>query len=160
MPANLFLIAMLVAAIAGAVSDVRSLTIPNAVSAAILGLYLPYALTTHMAAGPAVLAVGVAALVFVAGFGLFAAGLIGGGDAKLLTAVSLWAGPGHLSLLLLATSLAGGVLALLLLVPPIARALRRLRSASPTGAAAGPSAMPYGVAITAGALAVGLPLVG
>ena len=57
-------------------------------------------------------ALAVAAAVFVFGFVLFARQLIGGGDVKLIAAVSLWAGPEHLALFALVTSLAGGVLAL------------------------------------------------
>src|SRR5687768_2562932 len=48
----------------------------------------------------------VALLTLVAGIAIWNRGLLGGGDVKLLAALSLWAGPGHVGSLLLATGLA------------------------------------------------------
>ena len=100
------------------------------------------------------LAVGLAVLVLAAG--MFALGWIGGGDAKLMAAASLWLGLKGLAPFVLYTGLAGGALALILLA---------LRSAWPAADSAlvasawarrlatpGESA-PYGVAIAVGALA-------
>jgi prepilin peptidase CpaA len=150
---------MVVVALAGAICDVRSLTIPNAVPALIAGLFVPYAVFVPMAWKLAALSTGIATGVCAVGFGLFAAGLAGGGDAKLLAAVSLWAGPGDLATLLLATAIAGAGLALLLAVPPVARAMRALRHGTPA-AAAPRNALPYGVAIAAGTVLVALGRVG
>ena len=50
--------------------------------------------------------------MFVVGLGLFARELIGGGDVKLLAALSLWAGPEHFVSFMLVTALAGGALSL------------------------------------------------
>ena len=58
-------------------------------------------------------ALGLAAAVFVVGLGLFARELIGGGDVKLLAALSLWAGPEQFVWFMLVTTLAGGVLSLI-----------------------------------------------
>ena len=159
MVAQLCLVAMVVVALAGAICDLRSLTIPNAVPVLIVGLFVPYALVAHMAWGHALISIGIAVGVCAAGFGLFAAGLVGGGDAKLLAAVSLWAGPGDVATLLLATALAGAGLALLFVVPTGARALRALRQGA-SAAAAPHNAMPYGVAIAAGTLLVALSRLG
>lgn len=159
MIAHLCLAAMIVAALAGAIRDVRSLTIPNVVPALIAGLFVPYAVAAPLTWEHALLSAGIALGVFAAGFGLFAAGLTGGGDVKLLAAVSLWAGPGDLATLLLTTALAGAGLALLLLVPPLAGAMRGLRRGTPA-AAAPRNAMPYGVAITAGTLVFALERLG
>jgi prepilin peptidase CpaA len=100
--------------LAGA-SDLFTMTIPNRISlllaggfvacAFIVGLPLP-ALTGHLASG---------ALVLIVGFGMFAAGWIGGGDAKLAAATALWLGFGSLLDFVLAASLAGGVLTLAIL---------------------------------------------
>lgn len=81
---------------------------------------------------------------------LFAAGKLGGGDVKLLAAAGLWFDLSGALWLLLAVALAGGVLALLVLV---VRSLgwseeirRRVVVLRPGGG------IPYGVAIAAGAL--------
>lgn len=155
MIAQLCLVAMLAVVLIGAIHDVRSLTIPNAVPALIAGLFVPYTVASHFTGAQALTDVASALCVFVAGFALFAAGLTGGGDVKLLAAVSLWAGPRDLATLLLATTLAGAGLALLLVVPPFARAMRALRTGTPA-AAAPRDAMPYGVAIAAGTMLVAL----
>ncbi|WP_420995306.1 A24 family peptidase [Cupriavidus sp. 30B13] len=52
-----------------------------------------------------------AALVLVVGYGLFAMRWVGAGDVKLVAVLCLWLG-GDVSMFLLVTSLAGGVLAL------------------------------------------------
>jgi prepilin peptidase CpaA len=80
--------------------------------------------------------------------------LVGGGDAKLLAAASLWIGYDQLLPYLVYVTIFGGVLALLML------AYRQ----TPAGALPLPdwavrlhkprSGMPYGLAIAAGALAV------
>jgi len=95
-------------------TDIARLRISNAIPIAIAVLFLPYAVATqitisdfgwHIAAGSSVLAIG---------FLLFAAGAkFGGGDAKLLSALSLWCGFSKLAALFLVTSFAGGVLAIL-----------------------------------------------
>src|SRR5690606_34804112 len=94
--------------IAAAVSDVRRLILPNRYSAAIVLLYPVYVLA---AAGPVDWTGGliVAGGCFLAGFVLFSLRVLGGGDAKLLTAVSLWAGPALLPDFLMGTAVAGGL---------------------------------------------------
>src|SRR5262249_19821139 len=102
-------------------------------------------LLSHLAAGAALL---------LAGLALFSMRLVGGGDAKLLAAASLWLGFDAVPTLLTYVALFGGVLALLILayravpagaLPLPGWALRLHGKGQP---------MPYGVAIGAGALAV------
>lgn len=82
-----------------------------------------------------------AAVVFLIGAGLFAFGLMGGGDVKLMAAVALFAGP-HLSLtFILYVTLAGGLVALATLLH--AR-FKKMDSSE--------AKVPYGVAITIGGL--------
>lgn len=56
--------------------------------------------------------VAVAALVLIVSFGFFAAGWIGGGDAKLAAATALWFGWDHVLPYLIVSTLAGGLLTL------------------------------------------------
>ena len=98
------------------------------------------------------LAAGCAGAVFVAGALLFSRGFIGGGDVKLLTAATLWAGPSLTPALLIVTGLLGGVLTIVL-VAPLAMGVRRLMR-HPHG---GLGPVPYGVAIAAAALIVTCP---
>jgi len=127
--------------------DVRRLIIPNWISLAIAGLY-----PLHVLLGPAAVdwlsAAGLAALTLAVGFALFAANLVGGGDVKLMAAVALWAGPSDFPLLITVTAVAGGVVALALL-------LSRWRSRK---AETRSGVMPYGVAIAAGGLMVAFSL--
>lgn len=157
-------ILILIACGIGAITDLRSSRIPNALTAVTamlaIALHVPGGMSSVV---PALLSL---ASVLVIGFLLFRFRLIGGGDIKLIAAVAAAASfPGCLTFILY-TMLAGGLLAIVV-------ALRRgsLRAsfynASSTLAypalyyrSAGfaiPSAgikMPYGVAIFAGALAL------
>jgi prepilin peptidase CpaA len=137
-----------------AASDLLTMTIPNKLSLALVAGFLVLAVYSglpldiiawHAAAGAVVLAVG---------FGLFACGWIGGGDAKLAAATSLWLGFGTLPEYLLLASLCGGVLTLVIVaaratpLPVFALGwqwLERIRNAR---------MVPYGVALAAAALAV------
>lgn len=139
----------------GALRDLTSFIIPNWISLALIGGFVPAGLA--MGLGPAELGThaGLGALGLMLGMGMFAAGWIGGGDAKLFAAAALWLGwPACVSYVAF-TGLAGGGLALGLLA---------LRSAwvrpyvmhGPAwfGRLAAPGEnVPYGVAIAVGALA-------
>ena len=90
--------------------DFRHLIIPNGICAALVVLYVPFALATGVdpLAG---LATGLA--TFAAGAALFALGWFGGGDVKLLAATALWAGPVYLPALLVIVLLSGGAFAMI-----------------------------------------------
>lgn len=155
-PFHLVLLAAFPAgALAAAAMDVASFTIPNRLTAALAIAFFPAALALHLPAA----VVGVCALTGAAallvGVGLFAAGWCGGGDAKLIAACALWLGWRAVPTFLLVTSLAGGLLALGVILA---------RKATPAAVlASGPAwierllgpaqSLPYGVAIAAGALA-------
>jgi prepilin peptidase CpaA len=140
--------------IVAAVKDATSFTIPNWISLVLIGGFIPAAFAGGLGFGEAGLhlAVGVGALI--AGMAMFAARWIGGGDAKLFAAASLWLGWQGLPPFLMITALAGGVLALALIavrggwarayLPVGPQWVERLRQ--PDGDA------PYGVAIAVGAL--------
>lgn len=135
-----------------AASDVARLTIANWISIALSALFIPAGLTLgvplpeigmHFLFGAAVLAVG---------FFLFQANIIGGGDAKLLAAASVWTGfPAFLPFMFW-TAVSGGLMALLLIAarhvlkqtetnPPFVNKLLEHKGG-----------IPYGVAIMTGGL--------
>lgn len=138
-----------------AASDLVSMTISNrlclvllvtfAVCAAMLGLGW-VELGWHLAAG---------GLVLVVCFGMFAAGWIGGGDAKLAAVTALWFGFDQLMPYLLVAALGGGVLTFAMLklrsgpLPEVANGwswARRLHSPK--------EGVPYGIALAFAALLV------
>lgn len=144
----------------GAVSDVLRYRIPNAIPVALALLYLPAALAAgsdleqiawHLGAGITVLLVGMA---------LFFTNLLGGGDAKMLAATACWTGFPLLPPFLIVMALAGGILALVLMV--LRQILRRTalgRRHEVAGTWLGqqlarPRAVPYGLAIAIGGIAV------
>lgn len=136
-------------------SDTVSYIIPNRISIMLAVAFVPAALAVGQPIGEIGmgLAVGVAALVIAVG--MFAAGWIGGGDAKLFAAAALWLGLPGAPAFVMFTALAGGAMALLLMN---ARSpwLRSYFAAGPGWLArlAAPDAgIPYGVAIAIGAVA-------
>ncbi len=142
-------------AIVGGLKDLTSYTIPNWVSLALIAAFFPAALVSGAPLGEVglCLAVGLGGLVL--GMGMFAAGWIGGGDAKLFAVCGLWLGwPAALPFMLY-TALAGGAVTFAILglrsgwvAPAVAGGPAWLRN---LGEHRGP--LPYGVAIAAGALA-------
>ena len=93
-------------------TDLRSLRIPNPVPIAVAGLFLPFAIATEMSVNDMLWHLGAGASVLVAGFAVFAIGLrFGGGDIKLLSALSLWCGFGNFLPFFIAMSFAGGAVA-------------------------------------------------
>jgi prepilin peptidase CpaA len=132
-----------------ALHDVNSLTIPNWLNLALAALFIPAAvfsglpiemLIGHVLAGLA---------AFVIAFGLFAFGVFGGGDAKMIPAVMLWVGPSASIEFLLTMALVGGVCAMVILF---------VRNTIPAAVVPAPirapfeekAGVPYGAAIAAG----------
>jgi len=148
MTAVLYLI-LLALLLSAAVVDLRARLIPNRYPAAILLLFLPVAVLEPIPDWPWHLVVFAGS--FVVCVGMFAAGLLGGGDAKLLPATALWAGPEALPAFLIVTAGVGGAIALAML------AARYLRALPETGEGTqNPPTVPYGVAIAAGGLVIAL----
>jgi prepilin peptidase CpaA len=150
---TVFAVVMAVAAF----EDLRRLIIPN-----LLPILLCAVWPLYFAAAPslygALWAIGCAAAVFAVGAVLFARGYVGGGDVKLLTAATLWAGPAGTPALLMLTGMLGGVLALFLLMPfgnHLVAAARVMLGQPPVPAERGfATAVPYGVAIAGASLIV------
>lgn len=158
----------------GALIDIDCRRLPNWLTASVAALYGLFVVMSPIAVDWMTAFV-VAGLVFALGFACFAMQLMGGGDVKLMAALALWAGSDHIALFLFVTSLAGGGLAILMLVlrrwerSPLLVFLSPLsslispRSLGPAVPAGNPSAgsgsdldfsLPYGVAIAAGGFAV------
>jgi prepilin peptidase CpaA len=152
---TLLLLIFPVLVIAAALRDATSYTIPNWLSLALVAAFPVAALAMGLPLSAIGLNFAVGGAALVAGLGMFAAGWIGGGDAKLFAAAGLWLGWPAAVTYLAVTGLAGGVLAVGLL------ALRSgpIRPFVPAGPAwfarlAEPGEnVPYGVAIAVGALA-------
>lgn len=161
-----------------AFEDMRERRIPNGITLAIAALWPLHVVTAPVPVAWAA-SVGIAAIVFVFGFVLFHFRLLGGGDVKLTAAMTLWAGPDLAVPFLLLVTLAGGVLALAMLLwrsTPLAHLATWTRAAigsltaawRPAGVSA-PAAttsadhmrtLPYGVAIAVGSLVVVARLLG
>jgi prepilin peptidase CpaA len=140
--------------------DLRTMRIADWVSLAIVAAFGVWTLSGLVAGNmtftKAGLSAGCAAAMFALGALGFAAGLLGGGDVKLLAASSLFAGPAFLLDFLTIVALAGGVLGLAML------AGARIGPAAPAGdapiAARLRGGLPYGPAIAAGGLWVAVTL--
>jgi prepilin peptidase CpaA len=146
--------------VAAAVWDLMSYTIPNVITGAMILLFIVFVgiialsgetlswneIGLHLLAGVLALAAGVA---------MFALGWIGGGDAKLFAAASLWLGWHALFDYVIAASILGGLFTLLLLM------LRRIplpaflvKQAWIARLADHKGAVPYGVALAFAALLI------
>ena len=138
-----------------AASDLFTMTISNRVSLALAAGFLVLAPLGGMGLQAMLLHLGAGAAGLAVAFACFAMGWMGGGDAKVATAVALWFGFDHLLEFLVYASLFGGALTLLLLqfrqwplpYPLTGQAwLLRLHDKQ--------SGIPYGIALAIGALMV------
>lgn len=138
-----------------AASDLFTMTISNRVSLALVAGFFVLALAGGMAPYEMLSHIGAGALLLVVAFTCFAMGWMGGGDAKVAASIALWFGFAQLMDFLLYASLFGGALTLLLLQfrqwpLPYGLAgqawLARLHDKE--------GGVPYGIAITFGALLV------
>jgi len=148
--AAIFVVLPLCLAIA-AFSDLFTMTIPNRVSAILLGAFIVVAplagldlsmIGMHLLAG---------VIVFSVCFALFALSIMGGGDAKLLTASAVWFGfNSSLMTFIIYVSIFGGLLTLLILM------MRKQENAILASGIPVPHLLftakkiPYGIAIGAG----------
>ena len=128
-------------ALAAAVWDIRTRTIPNSLNAAIAVLAIPFWFASGLAIWPDMaIQVGIGAAVLGLFAIAFAMGAMGGGDVKFVAAIALWLPPAAVLALLVIMSLAGGALTLVMLVRHrLTRAQHKLE-------------IPYGVAIAVGGM--------
>lgn len=143
--------------VASAISDFKSMTIPNIYAGFIVLAFIPAYLAdvltgagmeffapwkSHLIAG---------ALVFIVTFILFSVRIIGAGDSKLCSALALWVGVGGLAPYLFYMAVVG---ALLGLATKIIHVRKPFKNPSPGGWIAksqnGELGVPYGIAICFG----------
>lgn len=137
-----------VAMVIAASSDLLTMKISNKLVLILTAGFLIVAIATNLPLQQFAMHVLCALIVLAVAFGLFALRLIGGGDAKLAAATTLWLGFGMTLPYLAYTALFGGVLTILILVmrgvplnPALARMgwLARLHNKR--------SGIPYGIAM-------------
>lgn len=144
---------MPVLVIVAGLHDLTTMKIPNWISGLLILGFFPTALLLGLPLSAVGASVGLAVAALLVGAGMFALKWLGGGDAKLLAAVTLWLGLSGVLPFLLFTAMAGGGLCLLLL---LARARLQVYAVNGpvwiTRLLAPKGDVPYGVAIAMGAL--------
>jgi prepilin peptidase CpaA len=139
--------------ITAGLTDLTTMTIPNWISLALVAGFVPAAFAVGLGPGQIALHFGFGVAALFVGVALFALNLLGGGDAKLIAAASLWLGLDAGLVFLLATAVTGGLFSLSLILA---------RGSAGQLAGAGPpwlerllepkGDIPYGVAIATGVL--------
>ena len=151
-----FWVGLVVLAVVAAAGDIRRFRIPNALPAAVAALFVVRVAVLGLWQ-EGLWSLLVAAIVLVVGFGLFAMRWLGGGDVKLITAISLWAGPDQIFRFVYTIALTGGVMALGLLVSlTLGVVSAKVRGKEGQRRPLRGRRLPYGVAIAVGALYLSL----
>jgi prepilin peptidase CpaA len=136
-------------------SDLLTMKIANWLVLLLAAAYFVLALLAQLSWGDIGMSVGAAVIVLVIAFTFFALGWIGGGDAKLVAATTLWVGTGMMFQYLIYAALLGGGLTLLILalrrypLPEALRGQRWLDRLHDTK-----SGVPYGITLAIAALLV------
>lgn len=100
-----------------ACSDLLTMTIPNRLSVLLIATFMLIAPFAGLSLSGYLLHLGAGGAVFAACFALFAFGIMGGGDAKILTASAIWFGfNDSLIIYLIWVSVFGGVLSIVILM--------------------------------------------
>jgi prepilin peptidase CpaA len=142
-----------IAMVYAAAMDFFTMTIPNRVSLALILGFFAAALLGGLGWDDILKHVGAGVLMLAITIALFSQGIMGGGDAKLLSAAALWVGFGNLVDYVFMTALFGGILGVGILmfrnvIPPVIIAGRdwaeRLHDKK--------AGIPYGVALGAAGL--------
>jgi prepilin peptidase CpaA len=149
----LFVFAMLSAAL----TDLTTYKIKNNLILTLLLAYLAFAPIAGISGQEIGRSLAAAGVVLLVSFALFAAGWIGGGDAKLTTVTTLWLGEENAFAYVLFLSLIGGVLAAIVYFCrnwPLPDRLANTAWIARLRARAQGAELPYGVAITLAGLCV------
>jgi prepilin peptidase CpaA len=135
--------------------DLTTMTIPNRLTAAVALAFVAVAIWCRLSPAEIAWHLGAGFVVLVVAFAMFAAGWIGGGDAKLAAAAALWFGFANLLDYLLLAGLMGGALTVILLGArqlPLPASLARFGWVARLHDAR--TGIPYGIALAAAALTV------
>ncbi len=134
-------------------SDLFSMRISNKLCLSVFALFGVFAILASMAPAVVMWHILAGMIALSASFALFALGVIGGGDAKFVAAVSVWIGFNQLVEYLAVASVLGGILTFAILffrkyhLPPrliVIPWINRLHDAK--------SGIPYGIALGAAAM--------
>jgi prepilin peptidase CpaA len=98
--------------IVAALTDVSAYRIPNWLTGSMTILFFPMAFASGMPLDVFSWHLVTGFALFFAGYAIYAAGLWGGGDAKMMTAIGLWFGPDHIMSFLFFTAICGGIVAI------------------------------------------------
>lgn len=137
------------------ISDAISFTISNKISIALFVGFMVLAPFSGLSIAEIGAHIMIGFLMLVIGFVFFARGYIGGGDAKIIAAASLWLGPELVVPFILMATVCGGFLSLLCLylyntpLPPVLSGQRWLLNFQ-----TGTAAAPYGIAIGIAGLSI------
>lgn len=138
-----------------AVSDLVTMTISNRISILLTGGFVGLALILALPLSAIGMHFAMAAIVLCIGFAMFAFGWIGGGDAKLAAAISLWLGFDHTLEFAFISAILGGLLTLLIIstrdanISIVAHKVEWLERFL-----SGRKGVPYGIALSASALII------
>lgn len=111
-----FFICLGVLLVIAAIGDIRSYTIPNWLSVSIALLFILHTILAPPGIQAIAVHLAVAAVIFVGSTLLFIKGAFGGGDVKLLSSLALWVGLIDMPRLLVIMAIAGGLLAITIII--------------------------------------------
>ena len=144
---------MPVLVIIGGLHDLTTMKIPNWISGLLVLGFFPAAFATGVPLMDMAIALGIAFAALLVGMAMFALRWIGGGDAKLMAAASLWLGLSGIAPFLAFTALVGGGFCLVLMAARAQLQVFALNAPGWVTRLMQPKGdIPYGVAIAAGAL--------
>jgi len=136
-------------------SDLLTMRISNLLILMLVAGFFIVALITQMPVDQILTNLGCAAVVLIVAFAFFAFGWIGGGDAKLAAATTLWLSLGLILPYIVYSGLLGGALTLIILAfrnLPLPAALRRIKWLDRLHDKK--EGVPYGIALAIAALLV------
>jgi prepilin peptidase CpaA len=135
--------------------DLTTMTIPNKLTAAVALAFIAVVALCRLPAAEVAWHLAAGLLVLTVTFAMFAAGWMGGGDAKLAAGVALWLGFADLLDYFVLASILGGVLTVALLAArrcPLPLLLTRVPWAQKLHAPE--TGIPYGIALAIAALVI------
>jgi len=135
------------------VSDLKSMTIPNWYSGVIILLFIPAYFASPNMFFPIFHHVTAFVIMFIVGYLLFYFNVMGGGDSKLATALSLWLGLKPMMIFMFFMAITGGILGVLTIYLQKKKPIKNpLENSWIYNAQQGVNAVPYGIAISVGYL--------